>query len=109
MCSFCLFACCCQSLAKRTGKAEDDKLPAAADVREKVLFDSKKKRRKRRHRKLAAEKGGDASAGAKGSRKSERRSSFPSLTVMKMVRQIEVRLRYALNELNNNNDIILIL
>ena len=53
--------CCCQSLVKRTGKAEDDKLPAAADVREKVLFDSKKKRRKRRHRKLAAEKGGDAS------------------------------------------------
>eukprot|EP00731_Ephydatia_muelleri_P027266 Em0019g139a len=61
LCSFCLGDCCCQSLVKRTGKAEDDKLPAAADVREKVLFDSKKKRRKRRHRKLAAEKGGDAS------------------------------------------------
>lgn len=108
MCSFCLGDCCCQSLVKRTGKAEDDKLPAAADVREKVLFDSKK-RRKRRHRKLAAEKGGDASAGAKGSRKSEQRSSFPSLTVMKMVRQVEVRLSYAQNELNNNENIILIL
>lgn len=84
---------CSQALVKRTGKAEEGKPPAVADVKEKLLFDSKKKRRKRRHRKLAAVgKGEDTNVETKGSRKREQRTSFPSLTVMKMVNQIEVRL-----------------
>ena len=82
-----LYKLCLQSLVKRTGKTEEP-----ASVKEKLIFDSKKKKRKRRHKKLAAaEKEETGARKTKGTSKKERRVSFLSVTVMKMVHQIEVR------------------